>query len=1521
VGSKGSANAPTVIITGMGNYTGSTSAEFTIKYYDGAVTVLYNGAAEKTEWYNRNVEISAQSQQRTSGYQVSDDINGTWADTFTISTEGNITKQLYFKQNGTGYITDGKTISVNIDKTVPTFDGQEDGISIDTHRWYTLLNRLTFGIFFKETKEVTIHATDAGVEGAVPSQVAAYYYYVDTTGNDTVYTSEELTAKVFAEAEDGKFYIDDESKYVIYAYAVDKAGNQSDYICSNGMVLDKTAPALPTYVVSDVTEKSAVITLTSTDTGSGIETYELENLNTEADSDQAVITQLEPGKFSLTGLKPNTTYILKYAVTDKAGNRTVNSGDGVTNGITVTTLKAAITETMVTVGGSFVYDGYQKIPTVTVKYGETVLTEGTDYKVIYESNINAGTDTAKVIVTALENSDYTGVVTKTFSIAKADLNPEELPEFTVGYGYKGKDVVASADSVTHQRENASAITIPGTWKLEDEEKQFFSTEYVYVTFTPSGEYYDNYNQLKNQMVKVNVEPVTPKITLTVNKAKQVAGKIVTFNVLIKHPAPDAPVTGFSRDGVLQMKTGENNGEAVWTNLPGLAYTIPQDAVIGTVYEFRRILPEVPGKYTAAQSAIVEVTVSDKEIVDDMLSLNVTDIVYGKQPDPKPGFTGTADGTATWTYLYGKVTDTAAGTVEEYKELAELFGSGNVIACGEYSVKAIYEDDSQTGEVVAAFTVKPKELTAIFRDQDVTKVYDMTTEVSGLSEDPLYLDGIVSSDDVHIDYSSITYAYDTKNVGTGKTITIKGIALKGDASDNYTVKPSLQIHCAEITSKELTVTVEVPDKIYDGKKEVTGNITFVCSGVITGDSVSATMKEAWYGDEKAGMDKIAMVYFTLSNPNYTALKDPTAEGSLAEAFCVEGKGNILAKELAVDVTVADKQYDGLNNAEISQAELVGLVEGDTVTLTNGTATFTSIDAGEEIAVSFTEFAISGEDAGNYTLTQPAGIKANIVNNWVPTEGTEYVVNDNGWINQNFEVTAGDGYLLSLSNTAGGEWQNTFTKQEETANGILSFYVKNVETGAISLQVTETYRIDKTPAVGIVSIDEHKWNTFLNYITFGLLFNETQTVKVEAQDTLSGIAKIEYYESQIGVNQAYIADLGEDAWTQMSDDSVDVTAVDAKRFVYYIRITDLAGNITYLSTDGVEYDLKVPVVTGITDGMTGYVTLSVSVTDENAFTVTLKTVTAEGETSEQKEDSFLLAGDVEAVYTIIATDAAGNETMVTVNMKKITDLQDAVTDLETETITSAEKETLEIVEKAVNDQNLDNATEEEKEALQDVLQKSQDLLAQINAAEEAVNTDAVNDTAEITEDTVSIADIEDLKAAKEDLEKAKESYGSNYTEEEAGKLEQEMERIEAAIQVAEAAKPVAEAIEALPQASQVTAGDTAVAAALQTAKEAYDALTDKEKAVLGAEYVAKMTAIENALKEEAPQPGDGNEGDAQPGGGDGQPGNNAATNSTVQNDSNAAPNTSDTMNGGQLLLVLLLCMICLAGLYTSRKKMIS
>jgi hypothetical protein len=135
--------------------------------------------------------------------------------------------------------------------------------------------------------------------------------------------------------------------------------------------------------------------------------------------------------------------------------------------------------------------------------------------------------------------------------------------------------------------------------------------------------------------------------------------------------------------------------------------------------------------------------------------------------------------------------------------------------------------------------------------------------------------------------------------------------------------------------------------------------------------------------------------------------------------VEKTFTITPKALTVENTaVKDKVYDGTTNAEFSGTpSLAGLVDGDKVTLVNGVPSFADKNAGKEKKVTFTEFSLEGEDAGNYSLTQPEEVSASISkatltatyvgDSIVFGEEPAYVVEVSGFINNETADTA-EGY---------------------------------------------------------------------------------------------------------------------------------------------------------------------------------------------------------------------------------------------------------------------------------------------------------------------------------------------------------------------------------------------------------------------------------------------------------------------------------------------------------------------------------
>lgn len=186
-------------------------------------------------------------------------------------------------------------------------------------------------------------------------------------------------------------------------------------------------------------------------------------------------------------------------------------------------------------------------------------------------------------------------------------------------------------------------------------------------------------------------------------------------------------------------------------------------------------------------------------------------------------------------------------------------------------------------------------------------------------------------------------------------------------------------------------------------------------------------------------------------------------------------------------------------------------------------------------------------------------------------------------------------------------------------------------------------DKQPPTGEIKIDSHSWTQFINTITFKLFFREAKQVTITAQDEGSGVDKIYYNISSEGLEEKEQLNWLE--WTEGSSFSIDPD----KQCIIYVKITDKAGNITYLSTDGLIFDATPPVISGVTDGETYHAPQAVTVTDDAMFGV--KRVTVNGTEVTLNDDKFTL-GLSDNPQTIIAEDHAGNTATVTVTVKEQT-----------------------------------------------------------------------------------------------------------------------------------------------------------------------------------------------------------------------------------------------------------------------------
>lgn len=226
--------------------------------------------------------------------------------------------------------------------------------------------------------------------------------------------------------------------------------------------------------------------------------------------------------------------------------------------------------------------------------------------------------------------------------------------------------------------------------------------------------------------------------------------------------------------------------------------------------------------------------------------------------------------------------------------------------------------------------------------------------------------MLNNDSVSINHPDGTY--DTKDVGTGKTVTVTGLALTGTAAGNYQLaSTTISGPVGQIDAKALTVTgLSVNNKVYDGTTADTLNTASAAlSGVVGGDVVSLNTSGATasFANKNVGTAKpVTVSGLSLTGPdagNYT-LTQPT--GLTAD---------ITPAALTVlDLNANTKVYDGTTAASLNlgTARLSGIVDHDQVSLspTGYTATFSTKNVGAPIPVTVSGLSLTGADAGNYTL---------------------------------------------------------------------------------------------------------------------------------------------------------------------------------------------------------------------------------------------------------------------------------------------------------------------------------------------------------------------------------------------------------------------------------------------------------------------------------------------------------------------------------------------------------------------------
>lgn len=174
-------------------------------------------------------------------------------------------------------------------------------------------------------------------------------------------------------------------------------------------------------------------------------------------------------------------------------------------------------------------------------------------------------------------------------------------------------------------------------------------------------------------------------------------------------------------------------------------------------------------------------------------------------------------------------------------------------------------------------------------------------------------------------------------------------------------------------------------------------------------------------------------------------------------------------------------------------------------------------------------------------------------------------------------------------------------------------------------------DVTAPTAQIEVVENKWTSFLSNIIFDLFFDKTQDITITANDAGSGVNTIEYKLSNNALTETEVREIiaweGYNGTFKINPDN---------KYIVYAKITDNAGNVTYISSDGLILDATVAVISGIENNGIYYGDTIVTFTDALAG---IDKVAVDSSEVILDDGKYTITAD-NAEHTITVTDKAGN-----------------------------------------------------------------------------------------------------------------------------------------------------------------------------------------------------------------------------------------------------------------------------------------
>lgn len=433
----------------------------------------------------------------------------------------------------------------------------------------------------------------------------------------------------------------------------------------------------------------------------------------------------------------------------------------------------------------------------------------------------------------------------------------------------------------------------------------------------------------------------------------------------------------------------------------------------------------------------------------------------------------------------------------------------------------------------------------------------------------------------------------------------GVALKIDNADDYAIQREVtEYSCSltdlfgttPVTAGDYTLKVLFYDDSITGGKDVECELPFTVAPAPLTDSMVTLdeTKVTYNGAEQKPALTVKQGDNTLTpetdyevsySRDKVATTDFTNAGTVT--ITIKGKGNyegeikktytIAPAELTIKANDQTIFFGQSIAAGADNTTVTGLCNGDrleSVTLTPSTG---NVPGGR--ITPYGAVITNGEDqdvTGDYAITYQTGTLT--ISYMERPENILYNHEERkNCYGRSEVVISADGY--TVSDAQNGEYKDSFIIPVPARTGTVTKTLYFSKDGGKSAGVEVTVNFDLTPPTGKVKVGAKWWETLLKTITFGHYAVKEYTVTIESNDTGgSKIGEIQYailYDDEQYTNASELASAAGIPWTEYDSDSKPKVPVGS-RCVVYGRLTDQAGNVTYISTEGILLDETPPAV---------------------------------------------------------------------------------------------------------------------------------------------------------------------------------------------------------------------------------------------------------------------------------------------------------------------------------------------------------